>query len=157
MLPDYRLGPEDIKVSMVGWEASEFIMDEDKNYESYWKGYLVYRHQPSGYATVGAEQVLELLDIIAGQTSLIFKLCMDGHKECQARRVFEDKYEKMVGMTTSGMEEGGDLRKIRCVDATGIDVRNVEKKICCSEYATTITKISDKDSQVIDASDVDVE
>lgn len=53
MLPDYRLGPEDIKVGMVGWEASEFIMDEDKDYDSYRKEYLVYRHQPSGDAAVG--------------------------------------------------------------------------------------------------------
>jgi hypothetical protein len=28
----------------------------------------------------------------------------------------------MVGMTTSGMEEGGDLRKVGRVDAIGIDV-----------------------------------
>lgn len=53
MLPDYRLGPEDIKIGMVGWEASEFLMDEDKDYESYRKEYLVYRHQPTSDATVG--------------------------------------------------------------------------------------------------------
>lgn len=38
----------------------------------------------------------ELLDVIAGQTSLIFKLCMDGHKEYQARRVFEEKYVRRI-------------------------------------------------------------
>jgi hypothetical protein len=40
--------------------------------------------------------VSELLDIIAGQTSLIFKLCMDGHKEYQTRRIFEDKYVSRI-------------------------------------------------------------
>jgi hypothetical protein len=43
-------------------------------------------------------------------------------------------------------------------DDDEVDVEgNLEKEISHSEYATTITKISDKDSQVIDALDVDVE
>lgn len=53
MLPDYRLGPEDIKVGMLGWEASKFLMDEDRDYKSYQKEYLVYRHQLTCDAKVG--------------------------------------------------------------------------------------------------------
>ncbi|KAK9912285.1 hypothetical protein M0R45_036155 [Rubus argutus] len=245
MLPDYRLRPEDIKVGMVGWEASEFRLDKDKDYESYRKKYLVYRHQPSGDATdemqvllcttntpnnegaetynpvklttiamssrsmilvgwesgqceiievlkgqktplltlasnvkyVGAEQESELLDIIAGQISLIFKLCMDGHKDIRlvvfSRINIRNVHKKRTGNHHKATLFGDDfyfyesddddnITKRMYTDDDGgdneVDVEeNVEKEICCSEYATTITKISDKDSQVINALDVDIE
>lgn len=48
----------------------------------------------------------ELLDIIVGQNSIIFDLCMDANKEFQAKIALE---EKLVRHTTSGMHEGGNL------------------------------------------------
>lgn len=53
MLLDYRLDKADIKDGLLGWEASTYLMDEDIDYASYRREYLVYRHQPIEAFKVG--------------------------------------------------------------------------------------------------------
>lgn len=44
MLRDYRPLPEDISVGVIGWDATQFLMDEDADYKKYRNDYLVYKH-----------------------------------------------------------------------------------------------------------------
>jgi hypothetical protein len=44
------------------------------------------------FVKVDAKQVSELLDIIVGQNSIIFELCMDANKEFQAKHALAEKY-----------------------------------------------------------------
>ncbi|KAK9934971.1 hypothetical protein M0R45_022090 [Rubus argutus] len=101
MLPDYRLDKQDIKDGLQGWEASTCLMNEDSDYASYRSENLVYRHQPIETFKVDAKQVSELLDIIVGQNSIIFELCMDANKEFQAKRALAEKYESRPTLQSS--------------------------------------------------------